>query len=251
MGIIPQGSIDGTSAWPVYGDPGLSTYPSAVTLPRVAAFFDVDRTLLDVNTGMQWARHQRRAGLLSTMDMVRAAVWMLRYRLLAPNADSLIGRVALAYAGTSVAAAESEMRAWFERDMVGFIRPAARARVHEHLAAGHVVALLSSGTRYTLEPLADLLGIAHILCTRLEERNGLLTGIHVRPACAGDGKVAMAEDFAAEHGLDLAASYFYTDSHADMRMLERVGLPRVVTPDMRLRRQARRRGWSIEDWALA
>lgn len=222
-----------------------------MTSPGIGAFFDVDRTLLDVNTGMQWARHQRRAGLLSTRDMIRAAVWMLRYRILAPNQDSLIGRVARAYAGTSVAAAESEMRTWFERDMAAFIRPEGRARVMEHLNAGHVVAILSSGTRYTLEPLADLLGITHILCTRFEERNGLLTGLHIRPACAGDGKVAMAEQFATEHGLDLAASYFYTDSHADMQMLERVGMPRVVTPDLRLRRQAKRRGWIIEDWAPA
>ncbi|MES2210451.1 MAG: HAD-IB family hydrolase [Chloroflexota bacterium] len=222
-----------------------------MTGTRVAAFFDVDHTLLDANTGLQWARHQRRAGLLSTMDMLRAAFWMMRYRVLVVDQESLIARVATAYAGTPVARAESEMRKWFETEMTRFVRPAGRTRVQEHLDAGHLVALMSSGTRYTLEPLADMLGIKYVVCTVFEEAGGLLTGRHVRPACAGDGKVSLAERFAAEHDVDLDASYFYTDSHADIGLLERVGLPRVVTPDPRLRRQANRRGWSIEDWAIA
>ena len=222
-----------------------------MTGTRVAAFFDVDHTLLDVNTGLQWARYQRRAGILSKMDMLRAAVWMLRYRLLVVDQESLIARVALMYAGTPVARAESEMRRWFDTEMARFVRPTGRTRVEEHLEKGHLVALMSSGTRYTLEPLADMLGIKYVVCTVFEEAEGLLTGRHIAPACAGEGKVSLAERFAAEHDVDLDASYFYTDSHADIGLLERVGLPRVVTPDLRLRRQARRRGWSIEDWAIA
>lgn len=223
-------------------------YPSAMTGTRVAAFFDVDHTLLDVNTGMQWARHQRRAGLLSKADMLRAAMWMLRYRILVVDQESLIARVATAYAGTPVARAETEMRKWFDAEMARFIRPTGRTRVQEHLEAGHVVALMSSGTRYTLEPLADMLGIKYVVCTVFEEVDGLLTGRHVAPACAGEGKVSLAERFALQHDINLDASYFYTDSHADIGLLERVGLPRVVTPDLRLRRQARRRGWRIENW---
>ncbi len=217
----------------------------------MAAFFDVDHTLLDVDTGLHWARHQHRAGLISTADLIRASVWMIRYRLANLDQETLIGRVARIYAGTSVAQAETEVRRWFEAEMTRFVRPAGLARVREHLDAGHVVAIVSSGTRFTLEPLARLLGISHVLCTAFEERDGLLTGRHVRPACAGMGKVVHAERFAAEQGVDLEASYFYTDSHTDLGLLERVGLPRVITPDRRLRRQARQRGWRIEDWAPA
>ncbi len=221
-----------------------------MTASRVAAFFDADRTLLDVNSGLHWARHQHKAGQISTLDLIRAALWTIRYRLATIDQESLIGRVARLYAGTSVALAETEVGRWFDAEMQRFIRPAGQRRVREHLEAGHVVAILSSGTRFTLEPLAGILGIKHIVCTVFEEVDGLLTGSHVRPACAGMGKVTLAERFAAEHDVNLSASYFYTDSHADIGLLERVGLPRVVTPDLRLRRQARRRGWSIEDWAL-
>lgn len=218
---------------------------------RIAAFFDVDHTLLSANTGLRWARHQHRAGAVSTADLLRAAYWVLRYRFTHLDHESLIARVAASYAGTPVAVAVGEMRTWFEAEMTRFIRPAGRARVAEHLAAGHVVALLSSGTRYTLEPLADLLGVPHVIGTVFEERDGRLTGRHIVPACAGYGKVVHAERFADEHGVDLKASFAYTDSHADMALLERVGRPVAVTPDRRLRREATRRGWPIEDWASA
>jgi phosphoserine phosphatase len=64
--------------------------------------------------------------------------------------------------------------------------------------------------------------------------------------CYGQGKVVWAERFAAEHDVDLAASYFYTDSISDLPLLERVGHPVVVNPDLRLRRLARKRGWPLE-----
>jgi phosphoserine phosphatase len=80
------------------------------------------------------------------------------------------------------------------------------------------------------------------------EEGGRFTGVYVRPACYGAGKVTRAESFAVEHGIDLRQSYFYSDSYSDLPMLERVGQPRVVNPDPRLRRAAQRRGWSAESW---
>jgi phosphoserine phosphatase len=68
------------------------------------------------------------------------------------------------------------------------------------------------------------------------------------PFCYGPGKVQRAERWAAEHGVELEQSYFYTDSLSDLPMLERVGQPRIVNPDPRLRREANRRGWPILDW---
>jgi phosphoserine phosphatase len=70
----------------------------------------------------------------------------------------------------------------------------------------------------------------------------------VPPLCFGAGKIAQAEAYAEARGVSLAESYFYTDSINDLPMLERVGNPRVVNPDLRLSWVARRRGWSVEDW---
>ena len=84
------------------------------------------------------------------------------------------------------------------------------------------------------------------LCTFLQSEDGRLTGAIEPPACYGTGKVVWARRFAAEHGVDLGASYFYTDSISDLPLLEQVGHPVAVNPDPRLRRLATRRGWPIQ-----
>ena len=70
-------------------------------------------------------------------------------------------------------------------------------------------------------------------------------------ACVGKGKVYWAEDLGARREVDLAQSWFYTDSYTDMPMLERVGNQVVVNPDPRLKRTAKRRGWPVQDWRHA
>src|SRR2546430_2634453 len=66
-----------------------------------------------------------------------------------------------------------------------------------------------------------------------------------RPVCYGEGKIYWAQRFATAQGVDLGRSYFYTDSITDLPVLERVGEPRIVNPDPRLRRVAARRGWPV------
>lgn len=218
---------------------------------RVAAFFDVDHTLLAVNSGRKWVEYLRRTGQMSTRKLLRSLVWLARYRLALLDLEAVTAEAAKDWAGREVAAVESEVGAWFDAEIARWICPEGQARVARHQADGHVVALLTSGTRFSAEPLARRLDVAHVLCTRLEERGGLLTGRHVAPACAGPGKVVLAERFAGEHDVDLSRSYFYTDSMSDLPMLERVGLPRVINPDPRLGRLARARGWPLELWRAA
>lgn len=215
---------------------------------RVAAFFDIDHTLLEINSGYHWVRYLRRTGKMSAARTLVSLSWLLRYRLSLIDLEAVTARAVRDYAGADIAALEVEVRAWFDAEIAPWVCAEGRARVAEHLAEGHVVALLTSGTRFSAQLLAERLGIAHTLCTELEERGGVLTGKHLPPACAGPGKVVHAERFAAAHAIDLSRSYFYTDSFSDLPMLERVGKPWVISPDPRLRRRALARGWPIEQW---
>lgn len=215
---------------------------------RVAAFFDIDHTLLAVNSGYRWVRYLRRTGKLSAGRTLVSLSWLIRYRLSLIDLEAVTARAVRDYAGASIAALEAEVRAWFDAEIAPWICVEGRARVEEHRAQGHVLAVLTSGTRFSAQLLADRLGIAHTLCTELEEHGGVLTGRHLPPACAGVGKVVHAERFAAAHGIDLSRSYFYSDSLSDLPMLERVGRPWVISPDPRLRRRALARGWPIEQW---
>lgn len=216
--------------------------------PRIAAFFDVDRTLIEVNSGAEWIRHEWRGGRLSLRRLLRALWWLTLYRLSWMDFEDVTTKATSDYLGRSVSDLENEVRAWFDSDIATWICKQGLQAVEYHRSQGHIIALLTSGTRFSAQPLAERLGIDHILCTELEAEQGVLTGRHLAPACGGSGKVVYAEKFAENHGIDMGKSYFYTDSMSDLPMLERVGEPRVINPDARLRRAAVARGWAWERW---
>jgi phosphoserine phosphatase len=93
-----------------------------------------------------------------------------------------------------------------------------------------------------------MLGLSHVVCSRLEVAQGRFTGRPIEPICYGAGKIVWAERFASERNVTLKDCAFYSDSYTDLPMLERVGRPVVVNPDPRLRRAAKQRGWPIENW---
>jgi putative phosphoserine phosphatase/1-acylglycerol-3-phosphate O-acyltransferase len=80
------------------------------------------------------------------------------------------------------------------------------------------------------------------------DEQGRLDGTFVTPLCYGEGKVVRARAWADERGFDLSKAYFYSDSFSDAPMLRAVGNPRVISPDPRLSREARQRGWPVLQW---
>ncbi len=214
----------------------------------VAAFFDMDRTLLRCNTGTLWIRFLRDRGELPAWKALRAMTWIARYKLSLIDLEEVTRIASRDMAGDLEASTIEKTAVFFRDHVVGEVAPKARAALERHRREGHVLAILSSSTRYVTEPLAEHLGIEHVLCTRLHIEDGRFVGTHIPPACAGAGKVHWAEAFARQRGVDLGASFFYTDSYSDLPMLERVGERRVINPDGRLRRHARRVGWPVEEW---
>jgi HAD superfamily hydrolase (TIGR01490 family) len=215
---------------------------------QIAAFFDMDRTLLSISTGTAWVRYLRRRGELGALELARMSLWSLKYRLALLDMEQVATRVVGGMKGGSEAELIEKTRAFFQEVVLPAVSDRARRRVEDHRRSGHLLAILSSSTPYITEPLARHLGMDHVLCTRLHVKEGRFAGTCDRPTCYGAGKVHHAERFAADHGVDLEKSYFYTDSYSDLPMLLRVGQARVVNPDARLRRHARRVGWEIETW---
>ena len=107
------------------------------------------------------------------------------------------------------------------------------------------MAIVSGATRYAVEPIARHLGVEHMLFTALEVEQGRLTGRVIEPICFEEGKVYWLRHFIDDHRIDLARSYFYTDSVTDLPLLDLVGHPVVVNPDPRLYRTAVRRRWPV------
>lgn len=214
----------------------------------VAAFFDMDHTLIRVNSGHLWVRYLRERGEISLRQSLRALAWLAQYKLSILDMETVSKRVVAAMAGDSEQELADKSRAFFVERVASHISDAGRRAVAWHRAEGHRVALLTSSTRYVAGPLAEALGIEHVLCTTLGVRDGRFDGTLQPPACYGEGKVERAQRFCAEHGLELEPSYFYTDSFSDLPMLERVASARVVNPDARLARFASRVGWEVLTW---
>lgn len=211
----------------------------------VAAFFDVDGTLLARNSAPLYMRHLRRTGQARRRDVAWTLYYLLRYRFGLLDLEGTLGESMRFVRGRSEAAMREDALGWYLRDVRRWLYPQMADLVAAHQRAGHVTVIATSATRYLAEPLAADLGIRHFLVTQLVVRDGLFTGEAVRPVCYGEGKVHWARALAAREGVDLAASYFYTDSITDLPLLEAVGHRRVVVPDPPLRRLAVRRGWPI------
>ena len=125
------------------------------------------------------------------------------------------------------------------------IYPEAEELIRDHREKEHIVAIVSGATRFVVEPLAERLSVKHLLYTRLEVENGLFTGRVVEPICFEEGKIYWLQQFIEEQGIDLAKSWFYTDSVTDLPLLELVGHPVVTNPDPLLYRTAVKRHWPV------
>jgi HAD superfamily hydrolase (TIGR01490 family) len=216
--------------------------------PPRAAFFDMDNTLLRVETGMSWVRFLYRRGELSPRMVGKALYWQALYRLAVLDMEAVFTKLVENLRGDSEAEMIAKCEIWYRDHVAPQVAPAARLAIEHHRQSGHLVVLATGSTQYAARPVAHGVGIEHVLSSELEVADGVFTG---RPAafCFGHHKVALAERWAARHGVDLATSYFYSDSYNDLPMLERVGTAIAVNPDARLRRHARRRGWATPRWA--
>ena len=213
------------------------------------AFFDVDKTVLHVNSATLWVRRQFREGNISRLQGLRVSFWMGLYHLGYVDLESLIDEAVATLRGKNERDVIDQTLRFYREEVAQTVKPLALAAIAAHKARGDLVFLLTSSSNYMSAPLSDTLQVDGFLANRFETDGGVFTGRAVRPLCFGAGKVAHAEIVAAKVGVPLAECAFYTDSMSDLPMLDVVGEPVAVDPDPRLRRLAIRRRWRIEDWS--
>jgi HAD superfamily hydrolase (TIGR01490 family) len=216
---------------------------------RTAAFFDLDRTLLDMNSSTLWAKHELRGRSISIRQFSRVLVWNVLYHLSLIDIESAFREAVGHYRGRLYDDLDAETRDWFARDVARHLRPGAGRALREHRDLGHQLVLLTSASAFAARAARDTWRLDDYLSNDFPTDDiGRLDGTFVPPLCHGPGKVERARGWASEREVDLAACYFYTDSYSDAPMLRAVGNPRVVSPDPRLSREARQRGWPILQW---
>lgn len=216
------------------------------------ALFDLDHTLLPLDSDYQWADFLARTGRAGDPAQAqrRNEELMERY-----NAGNLTAEQSAEFMlGLLSRATMAELAEWHETFMAEVVRPAilpiAEKLVQEHIAQGDLCAIVTATNEFVTAPIARAFGIPHLIATIPEIRDGRYTGRIQGVPSFQAGKVVRVNAWLDGMGLALPgfeSSYFYSDSPNDLPLLEAVTHPVATNPSPALRQLAGERGWPILD----
>ena len=222
--------------------------PSAESGARAAVFFDLDKTLMQGSSAFQFARAARKAGLVTRRQLLADAAANFRYRLRGASdaqSEALRDRIAASLEGVRVRDLE-RLRVPIIARILPRLYPRMLQVAYDHQDAGRCAYIVTAAAQELADSLANVLAFDGAIGSHLSEsRDGVYTGRATGLFIYSEAKAQAIRNLAAERGIDLAASYAYSDSISDLPMLETVGHAIVVNPDAELTRLARRNGWQI------
>jgi HAD superfamily hydrolase (TIGR01490 family) len=248
----PASGADGGDHEPGHSPPTTSTHAAAARggeFPsRGAAFFDLDKTLMQGSSAFQFARAAFNSGLMSRRQLLADALANVQFRLRgATDADSLALRERIAASLEGVRVVDLE-RLGVEvlAGILPRVYPQMLEVAHRHQDAGRRAYIVTAASQELAEILATVMAFDGAIGSDISEVvDGVYTGRPVGLFIYRSGKATAIEELAAREKLDLAASYAYSDSESDLPMLRAVGHPVVVNPDGALARIAREEGWQV------
>jgi HAD superfamily hydrolase (TIGR01490 family) len=214
-------------------------------MSAIIAFFDMDYTVLDTSSGLEYVKHLREQKRIGTRLLLHIAWWTLLYKVSAVDMNRAVPKLLSYVDEVSATRLMADSHTWVDQKLKAHIAPRAVELIQAHRQQEHRVVLISASTQFAVQPVAEQLNIDFI-CSQLVVVDDRMTGDVVEPPCYGAGKITWAQHYADKHNAALSTAYFYTDSHSDQPLLEIVGHPVAVNPDARLKRMAQKRGWPIE-----
>lgn len=228
--------------------------PPVAAEPRVAAFFDLDKTVIAKASMVAFSRPLHRAGLLTRRMLLKAAWGQILYAQFGASPEKL-EKLRESVLQLTKGWDQAEISELVREELGSVIEPIvfdeALERIRAHRRWGHKVFIVSASPEEVVAPIAQLLGVDEAIATRAElDEEGRYSGRTERYVYAED-KVAAIEEAAERDGLDLDHSWAYSDSATDIPMLAVVGHPVAVNPDRELARTAKERGWQVERFSLA
>lgn len=218
---------------------------------RVAAFFDVDNTIVRGASAFHLAVGLYRRGFVGVLDLVTFAWHQSRYLLFGEDLhqiDQVRSRALSLVSGRSVAEITAIGEEVWDEVLSLRIFPGTHDLLSQHLRAGHQVWLVTASPVEIGELIGRRLGATGALGTVAEHVDGFYTGRLVGDMLHGQAKADAVLTLAGTEGLDLDQCYAYGDSTHDVPVLSVVGHPYAINPDARLRRHARRVGWPIREF---
>ncbi|AKK07711.1 HAD family hydrolase [Corynebacterium testudinoris] len=224
-----------------------SSAPEQASTHRVAAFFDLDKTIIATSSAFAFGREFMQNGLITPAEALQMSLAKATYMVAGQSSEQMnVTRDQLAsmVAGWSVQQVKDIARETMHNVVTPAIYAEARELITFHQNAGHDVIIISASASQLVELIAEELGIDKVVSTELEVADGHFTG-EILFFCKGDAKAEAIAKLAADNNYDLPISYAYSDSATDIPMLQAVGNPVAVNPDRAMKKHALENGWDI------
>jgi len=210
------------------------------------AIFDLDNTLLEGDSDYLWGQFLIEQGLVNGAHYERENQrFYEEYRAGTLDIHAFLAFMLQPLAEHPLA----ELLAWraqfMEEKIQPILLPKASELVDRHRVAGDTLLIITATNRFITAPIAEQLGVPHLLASEPEFIDGRYTGRSTGIPCFQHGKVKRLDAWLEETGGDLAESWFYSDSHNDLPLLSRVTYPVAVDPDATLAGHAEEHSWPI------
>ncbi len=210
------------------------------------AIFDLDNTLIGGDSDVLWGRFLGQHALVDVAEMEREQERFYQdYLSGSLDIDEFLRFQLRILSQHETDTLQRWQQDYVEEQIKPILLPLAEELLNKHREAGDTLMIITATNRFLTQPIADLLGISILIATEPEFRDGRYTGnVDGTPSFA-EGKVVRLQEWLGANNRDLAGSWFYSDSHNDLPLLNLVDHAVAVDPDEKLAEAARRNGWPI------
>jgi HAD superfamily hydrolase (TIGR01490 family) len=215
--------------------------------PRMAAFFDLDKTIIAKSSTLAFSRSFYAGGLINRRAVLRSAYAQFVYLVGGADHDQMERMrqyLSSMATGWDVQQVKDIVSETLHQLIDPIIYDEAATLIEEHHLAGRDVVIVSTSGAEVVEPIGEMLGADRVIATRMVVTDGRYSG-EIEYYAYAETKAEAVRELAEREGYDLSRSYAYSDSATDLPMLQAVGHPSAVNPDRALRREAVARGWPV------
>jgi HAD superfamily hydrolase (TIGR01490 family) len=211
-------------------------------------FFDLDDSLINKDASSLWIKWRARFDRWAVVEAIQALASLYRaYKKGKVSHWRLSTYYRTRTKGMTLEDYQKYISDFFNERGHLYIYPQAASLLFAYRRQGSKLVLITGQDEVMAKAYADALGLDFVIGNRFNIEEGKLMGL-TKPLCYGQGKVDLAKAFAQEQGFQLSDAVFYSDSHADLPLLEAVKQPVVLNPNQQLAELAILRGWPRVDW---
>jgi HAD superfamily hydrolase (TIGR01490 family) len=217
-------------------------------MKKYVAFFDLDKTIIDVNSARYIALFAQKYNLLSKFDIISGLYYSILYKTGFLSTEALM-EIMTKWLKNVDASRLKQLFNDLGRYLVETkIRQKAKEAIDFHHRQGAKTVILSASVKDVCAPVRDYLKIDDVICTEMELNGGIYTGKVSGNYCYGEEKLQRVNEYCQQHQFNFENAWYYADSISDLSVLSAIGYPVCVTPDRKLEKHARKMGWPVESW---